>query len=383
MRLLIDGIFFQINNTGIARVWRSIIPHLVNRGDMELFWLARGAEPTFDGVTSVPFPSYTLDRHTASDSLLIQRICDHFQIDVFSSTYYTSPISVPMVLMVYDMIPELFSFNLKQRPWMEKTAAISYAQRYLCISESTRRDLLAIHPEVAPERVGVAWCGIDGEVFKLRPEPEVKAFKKCYGLDRPYFLFVGSRVQHIGYKNSRLFFDAVVQLANPDFDVFCVGGEQEIEAQVLDSLPPGVACRRVELTDEELSTAYNGAIALVYPSLYEGFGLPVIEAMASGCPVITTRHGSLSEAAGEAACLIDGTSVQEMCAALERVREPVYRQQLRSSGLEHVKQFSWQRMADLFANAVHIVHAEALRGDYAEFFKEWSRLREIQASVDY
>ncbi len=381
IRLLVDGVFFQINNTGIARVWRSVLEILAASGRFEIFFLDRGNAPEIEGLQYVPFPK-NLYIHSAADSILIQKICDHYGIDVFTSTYYTTPISTPMVMMLYDMIPELFDFDLSQRPWMEKGTAISYAQRYLCISHSTRNDLLSFYTEIPDEKVAVAHCGVDSAVFYPRDKESVAAFRDRFSLNRPYFLFVGSRVQHNGYKNSRLFFEALSHMQDAKFDVFCVGGEREIEADILNSLPRGMRCSRVELTDDELAMAYGGALALVYPSLYEGFGMPVIEAMASGCPVITTHHGSLVEAAGDAACLISGTSVDEMRDALVQMQHAEYRDNLRQQGLAHASQFRWEVMAQAFAEEIEKLQLEARSGAYEPFFTEWKRLREVQATVD-
>lgn len=385
IRLLVDGIFFQLTDSGIARVWKSVLAHLVHDRRFEILFLDRGNAPRIDGIEYIPFPTYSIDpaaNHPA-DSRLIQQVCDHYRIDAFTSTYYTTPLSTPMLLMVYDMIPELFGFDLSQRPWMEKQLAICYAQRYLAISHNTRRDLLALYPEISPAVASVAHCGVDDGTFKPRDAADVEAFREAHGLDRPYFLFVGSRVQHGGYKNSRLFFDALAGMADARFDIFCVGGEPEIEQDILDRLPAGVRCRRVSLSDEELALAYGGALSLVYPSLYEGFGMPVIEAMACGCPVITTRHGSLAEAAGDAALLVGGDSVDEMRHALARMLEPGVRGTLRERGLDHARGFRWEQMATrLAADLVQLV-AEARGGAYDDFFREWSRLRSIQANVDF
>ena len=382
IRFLLDGVFFQLNNTGIARVWRSVLEHLAKDERFEIYVLDRGNAPALEGVEFIPFPTFLVN-HCAADSRLIQDICDQYKIDVFSSSYYTTPISTPMLLMVYDMIPELFDFDMSHRIWMEKVASICYAQRYLCISENTRNDLLSLYPEIPPSHASMAHCGVDVRVFRPCDATEVDAFRQSHGLDRPYFLFVGSRVQHSGYKNSGLFFEAVSRMGSAQFDVFCVGGEREIEQNIVQSLPSGVRCRRVELSDEELALAYGGALALVYPSLYEGFGMPVIEAMASGCPVITTRHGSLAEAAGNAALLIEGDSVAEMRAALERVQDPAVRAALREKGLAHTRQFRWEDMATALASDLEELVAEARSGAYDAFFEEWARLRQIQANVDY
>lgn len=381
IRLVVDCVFFQLNNTGIARVWRSVLEPLARSGDVELVLLDRGHAPAVEGALVVPFPEYSF-AYSAEDSMLIQKLCDHYGADVFTSTYYTSPLETPMVLMVHDMIPELFDFDLTQRGWMDKDASIAFAQRFLCVSHSTRRDLLSFYPEIPEDRVVVAHCGVDERIFRPRGPEEVAAFCGRHGLDRPYFLFVGSRTQHKGYKNSRLFFDALAQTRSETFDVLCVGGEPQIEPEILRELGAGVRCRRVELSDDELATAYGGAAALVYPSLYEGFGLPVIEAMASGCPVITTRHGSLAESAGDAAQFVSGFAVDEMRQAIRAVQEPAARGRLVERGLEHARLFRWDTMAQELQAQIHAVVEEARAGAFDAFFAEWRRLRTVQASVD-
>jgi glycosyltransferase involved in cell wall biosynthesis len=288
-----------------------------------------------------------------------------------------------MLLMVYDMIPELFGFDMSPRIWMEKIAAICYAQRYLCISENTRTDLRTFYPEIPLSHVAMAYCGVDTAVFCQREHEAIDAFRRQHGLNRPYFLFVGSRVQHNGYKNSGLFFEALGRMATAEFDVFCVGGENEVEHEILKRLPSGLRCLRVTLSDEELALAYGGALALVYPSLYEGFGMPVIEAMASGCPVITTRNGSLAEAAGDAALLISGISVDEMYTALIQIQESDIRDILRQKGLARAPKFRWEDMANELAVNLEQLVEESRAGIYDSFFEEWKRLRQIQANVDY
>lgn len=212
-----------------------------------------------------------------------------------------------------------------------------------------------------------------------RAVADVAAFRARHGLDRPYFLFVGSRVQHKAYKNSDLFFNALRSMAAADFDIFCVGGEP----QVLASLPQGMRAQRVELTDYDLSLAYAGAIALVYPSLYEGFGMPVIEAMASDCPVITTHRGSLAEAAGDAALLVEGTSVSEMAAAMMRIQQPELRAELQARGRAQAARFRWEPMAALLHAQLQQVSVAGRTAAAQAFFAEWARLRRLQADVDY
>ena len=166
IKLLVDGVFFQLSNSGIARVWRSVLELLAEDGRFQIYFLDRGKAPSIPSIEYIPFPSYKATDCPA-DSRLIQDICDFYQIDVFSSTYYTTPISTPMVLMVHDMIPELFNFDLSHRDWMEKMTAICYAQCYLCVSDNTRNDLLALYPEIPPNLVFTAYNGVDHTVFHI------------------------------------------------------------------------------------------------------------------------------------------------------------------------------------------------------------------------
>src|SRR5262249_27085968 len=149
-----------------------------------------------------------------------------------------------------------------------------------------------------------------------------------------------------------------------DFDVLCLGGEVQIEPEIRRALLPGMKCIRIEVSDDELALAYSGAVALVFPSLYEGFGLPVIEAMACGCPVITTRHGSLAEAAGDAALLTSGLAKDEMCGAILAMLEGSNRSEFIARGLAHVSRFSWSGMAETLERQMRRVVEEARGGSY-------------------
>ncbi|MBB4123304.1 glycosyltransferase family 4 protein [Martelella radicis] len=391
MRLLVDGVFFQLSNSGIARVWRSLLPRLAAFPGVEITVLDRGRSPRFAGVEYIDFPSYTFTS-TAADSLLIDVFAKDCGADVFLSTYYTTPTQIPSVLIVYDMIPELFGFDLKLRAWQEKNLAISFAQYCLCISENTRKDLLDIYPDFDPDRVVTAYCGLDSKAFRPREEQEVSAFRKEYKVAEDYCILVGSREQHTGYKNAGLLFESLKkqdQLRDvfdrpnrPEFEVLCVGGEPEIQAHFTEGLPDNITVKRVDLTDDELACAYSGARALVYPSLYEGFGLPVVEAMSCGCPVITTPHGSLKEVAGDAAVLISGKDPGELMNALKLVRNPAKRDELRERGLERAGRFTWEPMAEELRRLVFKAADERASPEIVNFMEEWSRLRRIQADID-
>jgi len=138
------------------------------------------------------------------------------------------------------------------------------------------------------------------------------------------------------------------------------------------------------LDDRELRAIYSGAIALIYPSLYEGFGLPIVEAMACGCPVITCRNSSLTEVAGDAAIYVDEYDVAEMLQALEQVQIPEIRQKLIQLGLKQSKQFSWKKMAEeiatLFLDTIEIQRNQEIKNSISTVL--WQELRKEQIKLE-
>src|SRR4051794_40158091 len=119
MKLLVDGVFFQLARTGIARVWSEVLPKLALKADLEITLLDRGGAPRFDGIRVIEFPSYSMASNSAADSFLVETFCKDLGVDVFTSTYYTTPVTIPSVLMVYDMIPEVLGFGGTERIWLE------------------------------------------------------------------------------------------------------------------------------------------------------------------------------------------------------------------------------------------------------------------------
>lgn len=377
MSIVIDGVCFQLAETGIPRIWRTALPLLAAKLDMPIVFLDRGGSGCeLDKTEVIPFPTYQ-SKFNAQDSDLLERICRHYGARVFLSTYYTTPLETPSLSIVYDMIPERLRFDLAARVWREKEIAIAHARRHICISQNTRNDLLEFYPELNPKLTSVAYCGVDPTVFKPGNKNSIAALRNRLGLSRSYFICMGSRIQHTNYKNLSLFFDAVRTVRDVDFDVLCVGGENLHLSDIT-----GHKVVQAHLDDADLALAYSGAEALVYPSLYEGFGLPVAEAMSSGCPVISTHHGSLEEVAADSSLAISGHSVPELADTIRTVRNPAMRDRLMASGFRQAAKFRWAPFADKVAQAIRSVAADNDAGKDRKFYERWAELRAIQGEVD-
>lgn len=231
--------------------------------------------------------------------------------------------------------------------------------------------------------MAIAHCGVDSSFFPAEAS-EVESFRANYALDKPYVLLVGERLGVNGYKNTPLLFRAIAQETQwQDLTVLCVGGKDEIEPELLE-LAGNLSITRLSLSDAELRAAYSGAIALIYPSRYEGFGLPIAEAMACGCPVITCPISSIPEVDGDAVVYIDPDSPAALQEALEQVQQPNVRQRLVTAGLAQAEQFTWARSAEVVAKTLLEVaktssdRKSATGGDRTILL--WTHLRQWQAA---
>lgn len=371
-RVLIDGVFFQIYKTGIYRVWNSLLEEWAKNGFAKQIVVIdrNGTAPKIPGIWYRTALAYNYG-NTEADREMLQQVCDEEGADLFISTYYTTPLSTPSVFMAHDMIPEVMEWDLNRSVWQDKHQAIRSASSFIAVSENTANDLVRFFPEISRDSVKVAYHGVDPIFHPANPQ-EMEDFKDKYKIAKPYFLVVGLRS---GYKNAMLFFQSFAKLENKDsFAIVCVGGGEELE----DELVPYVSEKNIYLLphieDNDLRLAYTAAVALVYPSKYEGFGLPILEAMACGCPVITCPVASIPEVAGDAALYVNH-EVDEMAIALQDIQNPDVRESLIAAGFEQATKFSWSKMAKKVSSVLieaTLLHLK-LRETNFIVFPDWSQ----------
>ncbi|MDE7149748.1 MAG: glycosyltransferase family 4 protein [Bacteroidales bacterium] len=261
--------------------------------------------------------------------------------DVLHPTWYDPYVlrrrRKPLVITVHDLIQERMpgDFRFYDRSILHKKKLMLAADHIIAVSHCTKADIVSI-AGIAPEKISVVHHGYRLAAH-LDPAPP---------LGTHYVLYVGDRRK---YKNFMTFVEAMAPLLRADrrLSVICAGAPCAPEENAL-FVGLGLNAGRfqaVQATDAQLVSLYRHADVFVYPSLYEGFGIPILEAFANGCPVCLSRASSFPEVAGEAAVYFEPTSAEDMRLAIERV---VYDAEaagrLRDAGLERVKLFSIDKM---------------------------------------
>jgi glycosyltransferase involved in cell wall biosynthesis len=260
----------------------------------------------------------------------------HFFHPTYYNPYFLDHLEgKPFILTVYDMIHELFpQYYLNDKvTTSNKKRLITQANAIIAISENTKKDILCFYPDLA-EKIKVIYLGFSFYQSIYEPQKE------------NYILFTGLRT---GYKNFSAFVSAVAPLlVKYDLNLLCTGTPfYDEEKHLLDDLNISDRTRICRfVSDEELAKLYSKAIAFVFPSLYEGFGIPVLEAFASQCPAVLSNTSSLPEIGGDAAVYFDPHSTDDMRNKIERVIcSSSLQDELIKKGKERLKQFSWEKCA--------------------------------------
>jgi len=266
---------------------------------------------------------------------------------------------VTTVATLYDLIPlhdEAAHFPLKRLDnrvgYARYLRLLQRVDHLIAISEATKRDAVE-RLRIAPERITVTPLAVDERCFSPRPPDEVELVLARYSLRRPYFLHIGSSDPNKNTANILRAFELFSRDPNTAHSLYIAG---KWPAQALADLAAAhgglLAGGRVRMLgyvpDDDLPALYGGADAFVYPSLREGFGLPILEAMRCGTPVITSTVSSLPEVAGDAALLVDPHDPEAITGALARIAgDADLRAGLIARGLRRAEEFSWTRTAQL------------------------------------
>lgn len=344
MNLCLDNIIFSLQRAGgISVYWSELWSRMIRDRLSVVAIEAQGVDLNiFREYLDIPLHQTRVDARPVRLARYLQAPALSGRDQLVHSSYYRKPSSgkVPHVQSCYDFTYERFSHGPARwvHSW-QKRQAVQSANGVICISESTRKDLLYFCPRVREENTCVIHLGFS-DSFKRLPDREARALVAPYTrADEPYSVFVGDRS---AYKNFTVAVDAVAQCPSHQLVVVGGGALRVNDLAQLERCLPDRWTHVDRAPSLLLNALYNRAHALIYPSSYEGFGIPVIEAMAAGCPVIAVGTSSIPEAAGDAGLLLDRADADGVAEQLRRLEDTGFRVTVQSRGLLNAQRFSWE-----------------------------------------
>jgi glycosyltransferase involved in cell wall biosynthesis len=350
----------KLHDFGIGTYIRNLLRQLarIDR-DTEYVLLCRQTDldvaaqlgPNFRAVLE-PSPNYSL-----REQLHVPWVLRRERPDVYHAPHYVLPAGVRCrsVVTIHDCIHLMFPQYLPNKAAYAYARASMWAAArrsdcILTVSEASKRDILHFF-DVPPEKIVVVYNAIDDHFWLTPPEEDVARVRERYQLDHEFVLYVGNIKPH---KNLVRLIEAFAEFRKTGFEavkLLIIGDE----ISKLPALRRAVHRHKLHkhvrflgyLPDRTLAILYRLAAVFVFPSLYEGFGLPPLEAMASGTPVVTSNVSSLPEVAGDAAILVDPYDVDSIVDGLRRVvGDRAVAADLRRRGLERAREFSWERSVE-------------------------------------
>lgn len=338
-RIVFDNIIFSLQSAGgVSNYWFNLLHRFKFFNAINVKYFQSNNRNIF---------SLVLENSTSKESIFPVQILRYLPFLVvlsrgviFHSSYYRVSLqkSVLNITTVHDFTYEYFSCGLKQKihTW-QKYFAIRRSSGIICVSENTKKDLIKFVPGIDQSRIQVVYNGVGEEFLPVDDFGSDFGFEEL--VDKNFILFVGDRSL---YKNFDKAVDTVKQF--PGFCLVIVGGKEfsDQEEEILADLKERYY-RFEGVSGKALNWLYNHAFCLLYPSSYEGFGIPVLEAMRAGCPVVSTNLSSIPEVAGDAALLVDTPDVDLFVEKVNLLKDDEIRENLREKGFVQASKFSWDK----------------------------------------
>ena len=356
MNLLLDNIVFnQQKAGGISLLWSEIIKYILEHNIKCLFVEYEGNQVNVYRQT-LDLNNLILKKFKYNKILsLLPRINNNYlnaRYVCLSSDYnITISKKVQNVVVVHDIINELYEKRVFIR-WFKKyykKRAVSYADAVICVCENTRKDLMTLYPDIEKNKVYVVHNCVSDDYKVL---DKVKTDNTLFQ-NTPYVIFIGRRK---GYKNFNTVVDALQIYKNINFVII---GSGKLSLKETINLNKKIGEKRyihyIGIDNKKLNILYNNAYSLIYPSEYEGFGIPIIEAQSAGCPVITSNKSSLPEVGGSGCIYIDNITPESIYSALKKLEDIYFRDQLIEAGLINSKKFTPEKTANEYINICRLV----------------------------
>ena len=343
MKIYLDNIIFSLQKSGgISVYWHELLKRILKDDDFDPFFLDYKNQNLFRKPLSIE--SYNVLNKLKFPIKLI-RYFNPFWLNpptIFHSSYYRyfSSRKTTNICTVHDFTYEYFRRGLpKLIHKIQKGNAIKNADFIICISNNTKKDLFKFYPKINKKNVHVVYNGVSSE-YKPIKNSLLELRKLIPFSTKKYILYVGDRLSP--YKNFKLVVESS-KLSN--IPVVLVGGgllnlsEKSYLNKLLGSRN---YCHLNNIENIKLNILYNNALCLLYPSAYEGFGIPLIEAQNAGCPIIANNSSSIPEIAGKGAILINDLTKENISDTLNSLKKKsIFTSKLVQYGFENSKRFSW------------------------------------------
>jgi glycosyltransferase involved in cell wall biosynthesis len=351
---------------GIGTYVRNLVRHLasLDRETTYFLFCDRADEPTLRDLAANFVPvvetstGYSLQEHFTIPGKLRR-----LGAQLLHSPHYVLPLLCRKrsIVTIHDCIHLLFPEYLPNRGAYQYArvmmgSAIRRSDLVLTVSEASRRDILRFYPHADPDRLQVVPNAIDEAILEDPGEEEMERVQERYQIRGRFVLYAGNIKPHKNLARLVAAFGLLKQRpGHEDVKLLIIGDEINRYGYLRRSVEAAGVRQDVRffgfVPSKTLSALYRLASVFAFPSLYEGFGLPPLEAMACGTPVVTSRISSLPEVVGDAALLVDPYSTEDIAHGLERVLgDEGLRAELTVRGRERVKQFSWERSAEAIHN---------------------------------
>jgi mannosyltransferase len=337
MKIIFDDIIYWLQKQGGAsRYWHELSKS-AHKYDLDILHIER------EEYTQNPWhiKSYNSMKSSLKLPLKIERYldcCMNIQTDNKSTIFHSSHYRVPYdknivnVVTVYDFTYEKYSKGLAKiiHCWQKKRA-IKYADVVICISQYTKNELLYYYPEFSSKIVKIVYLGISDEFFVTK--------NTIQGRFNNEIIFLGTRN---GYKRFDLAIETTVLLS--EFKLSIVGGElNDEEIETLNNKIPNRWTYYGKLSDKDLNDLYNTSNCFIFPSDSEGFGLPIIESMKAGCPVVCAGNSVFPEIASDAALFASSQTPQSYADEIIKLQDPECRAQQIKKGFVRAANFTYDK----------------------------------------
>jgi len=287
-------------------------------------------------------------------------LCKKYKIDFLFSPSPNAPIFYKNKIVVihdcaYDRFPEFD--NLLSKIYFKTMyyGAKYFSKKIITISNFSKKELIELY-KINPEKIEVIYGGVP-ELPGVSNDFAQKTLDK-FKINKPYFLYIGNWRPRKNLPKLIESFKVFIEKNSLDF-LLVIGGRKDkrfldLEKEIQKNQLEGRLILTDFLTQEEVAVLYKRAKVLTFPSFYEGFGLPILEAQSLGIPVLTSNTSSLPEVGGEGAFYVDPYNIEEITAGMEKLTEDeTLRQDLIQKGYENIKRFSWEKSAQQLLNIIH------------------------------